>query len=507
LSIFFHTEKQKPTTSSKNKRKNDNDESNVPKRIKTSSLLSNRSYFNNNDISAPVSNLQNTLNKTTAKTFNANNKSSAISNVERTTRNGSHISSFIVNSLLNNSIQNNSRSNGSNTCSSKPQACSTNTSQKTKISLTPTEQKELEEVQQLYISLNESELDNRESHVNQESLSFFGLDKKLKEFIFKAKGISSLYDWQKECLSLNAIKSRKNLIYALPTSGGKSLVAEILMLREIKLRKQSVILILPFVSIVQEKVCDLMPLGNQFKFLVEEYCAGKGCIPPKKRHEKNSLYICTIEKAQILMDSLFETGRMNEISMVVVDELHMVGDSSRGYVLESILAKIMYHKENSVQIVGMSATIGNLNDLALFLNAEVYTRDFRPVELKEYVKFGKEIMCIDSKSKTFIQRESNFGLDVPISFSRLDPDHIHLLIEDLYSKNQSCLIFCPTKANCENVAILLYKVLSPEIKHIRTERRKKLIDDFLSDANGKMCPILKKTILYGIAYHHSGNLV
>jgi hypothetical protein len=43
----------------------------------------------------------------------------------------------------------------------------------------------------------------------------------------------------------------------------------------------------------------------------------------------------------------------------------------------------------SIQVVGMSATIGNLYEVAKFLDAETYTQDFRPVELKEYV------MCED----------------------------------------------------------------------------------------------------------------
>lgn len=74
---------------------------------------------------------------------------------------------------------------------------------------------------------------------------------------FAALGIKSIYPWQKLCLlGPGLLRGEKNLVYSAPTGGGKSLVAEVLMLRRVlEDRDAKAILVLPYVALVQEKVC------------------------------------------------------------------------------------------------------------------------------------------------------------------------------------------------------------------------------------------------------------
>lgn len=66
-----------------------------------------------------------------------------------------------------------------------------------------------------------------------------------------------------------------------------------------------------------------------------------------------------------------------------------------------------------IQIVGMSATIGNLNELATFMNADIYHKDFRPIELREHIKSGLEILEIKKNAQTI---ESAFELVRTVNF-------------------------------------------------------------------------------------------
>ncbi|XP_074444897.1 helicase POLQ-like isoform X1 [Larus michahellis] len=331
---------------------------------------------------------------------------------------------------------------------------------------------------------------------------FYGLPSKVKDLFRQFRGIETLYEWQHDCLMLESLQQRKNLIYSLPTSGGKTLVAEIIILQELLCRQKDVLMILPYVAIVQEKVRGLSSFGIELGFLVEEYAGSKGRFPPIKRRIKKSLYIATIEKGHGLVNSLIETERIDDLGLVVVDELHMLGEGSRGATLEITLAKILHTSKNT-QIIGMSATLNNVGDLQKFLQAEYYTNNFRPVELKEYVKIRDTIYAVDSKTENGFTFSRLLNFKYSSNLEKADPDHIIALVTEVIPK-YSCLIFCPTKKNCENVASMVCKYLKKEFKAHREKEKQDLIKNLKNIGNGSVCPVLMQTIPFGIAYHHSG---
>jgi POLQ-like helicase len=206
----------------------------------------------------------------------------------------------------------------------------------------------------------------------------------------------------------------------------------------------------------------MIPFADELNFLVEEYAGVKGNLPPIKRQSKPTLYICTIEKAHSLVNSLIETDRLRkEIGIVVADELHMIGDGSRGAIYEMILSKVKYcskltiesnlklikganpasstksYLNQPIQIVATTATLQNKSELAKFLDAFMYERDFRPVELKEYIKVGTQVFEVDKAninkydedSEGFVKPVRNLDLrSYTNQMKTADPDGLIALV-------------------------------------------------------------------------------
>lgn len=99
--------------------------------------------------------------------------------------------------------------------------------------------------------------------------------------------------------------------------------------------------------------------------------------------------------------------------------------------------------QKAVQVIGMSATLPNLDLLAKWLDADLYHTDFRPVPLTEHIKIGPVIYDATMK----MVRE----MDTKLTFQGDEDQIIPLCLETLLA-GHSVLIFCPTKAWCEKMA-------------------------------------------------------
>lgn len=69
---------------------------------------------------------------------------------------------------------------------------------------------------------------------------------------------------------------------------------------------------------LSSQVQSLVPFSLKMSFIVEEYAAGKGELPPRKRRSKNSIYVCTIEKALTLVNNLIDLDRLHEVNLVIL---------------------------------------------------------------------------------------------------------------------------------------------------------------------------------------------
>ncbi|XP_048219797.1 helicase POLQ-like isoform X4 [Perognathus longimembris pacificus] len=125
------------------------------------------------------------------------------------------------------------------------------------------------------------------------------------------------------------------------------------------------------------------------------------------------------------------------------------------------------------------------------------------VELKEYLKINDTIYEVDNKAENGMTFSRLLNFKYSDTLKKMDPDHLVALVSEVIP-NYSCLVFCPTKKNCENVAEMLCKFLSKaHLKH-REKEKCDVIKNLQNASNGNLCRVLKHTIPYGIAYHHSG---
>jgi helicase len=202
--------------------------------------------------------------------------------------------------------------------------------------------------------------------------------------ILKKDKIDDLRPAQEKAIKKGLFKG-KNLLVCTPTSSGKTLIAELSAVKTISKDNGKVVYIVPLKALANEKYRDFTQrYGKLFRIAL----ATGDMDSPSSYLADYDLIICTAEK----LDSLIRhhTPWLQYVKLVIIDEIHTLNDPSRGPTLE-ILITILREKIKKIQLIGLSATIGNPKELSSWLKAECIEDSWRPVPLHKGIYLQGEI--------------------------------------------------------------------------------------------------------------------
>ena len=302
-------------------------------------------------------------------------------------------------------------------------------------------------------------------------------------------GYEELTEVQEEAVK-HGLFENKNLVISAPTNTGKTFIGELAALNASKRREaQRTFYLVSHKALAEEKFLDFKDKYSDWGLKI--------AISTGDHTEYDSvlleyeLIIATYEKLNALL--VKNPNLVRNIGLVIVDEFQNVGDETRGSKLEILLTKLVQRDTSrKPQVIGLSATIPNGEDLAEWLNADLVETKKREIELREGVLYkGEKSIKFGSFTLSpgdFLYKEFNTG---KVKIEKLD-------IDGLIGSGELMIFFGSTKENVKNFAIRLSENLNVgnNITYWIGEIR----------SNIEMTPItreLVKCIEKGVAFHHA----
>ena len=293
-----------------------------------------------------------------------------------------------------------------------------------------------------------------------------------------AAGFVNLHPPQAEAIPI-ALEGH-NLVAAIPTASGKSLIGYIPALQMIVERGKKVLYIVPLKALASEKKDDF----DRYSSLGIKSHMSTGDLDSDDKYISDAdVIVATSEKA----DSMIRHGSnwMDQVGLVIADEIHMIHDPGRGPTLEVILTKLM-RRNRDLQIIALSATMSNAFDLAEWLHARLVESDWRPIPLKEGVFYNNEIE-FDDRTKR----------EVPP-----DKEEIWSLIEQAVKDGGQSLVFVNSRRSTEALAVKYCKKMSALAGRELSRYEMDLLEgDGETTETGRK---LSSCVKCGIAFHNAG---
>ncbi len=294
----------------------------------------------------------------------------------------------------------------------------------------------------------------------------------LKQHLLAA-GVAELYPPQAECVE-KGMFAGKNLLVAIPTASGKTLIAEMAMHQHIAKRGKC-LYIVPLKALASEKYDEFGNKGVRVGIATGDFDRRDDTLG------RNNIIVATSEKVDSLLRN--NTRWISEITLLVIDEIHLIDSENRGPTLEMVIAK-MRCRNPSMQVIGLSATIGNPKMLAGWLDAELVTSTWRPVDLRQGVFWNNRIHF----------REG----DRPVKQVSKNYEDLNLCLDTIAEGGQ-CLVFVSSRRNAEAFAKRAAGAIKSEAPELKA-----CAERLTTSAETEMGKSLAICVEKGAAFHHAG---
>jgi len=330
----------------------------------------------------------------------------------------------------------------------------------------------------------DNQSDSKESQILTASLP---LADEIKSF-YISSGIRQLYPPQAQAVSAGLLDG-KNMLISIPTASGKTFLAELAMLKSLG-QNGKCLYVVPLRALASEKFRHF----SEFQEFGFRTGISTGDLDSADEYlGSNDIIVATSEK----VDSLIRNGTrwLQQISVVVLDEVHLLDSPGRGPTLEIVITKLRKMNPN-LQIIALSATIQNSKEVADWLGAECVVSDWRPTKLYEGIYFDGvyEAEVVHTKEPLCKEiRPAGRGNEPGIS-----------LAVDTIQDGGQCLVFANSRKNAVGFA----KKVGPFIRSLLSEDEavelNRLAFEITDRSDTDAANILASCIRLGAAFHHAG---
>lgn len=293
-------------------------------------------------------------------------------------------------------------------------------------------------------------------------------------------GIEHLYPPQAEAIEKGLLEG-VNIVAAIPTASGKTLIAEFAMLNSI-LKGGKALYIVPLRALASEK------MEHFLKFRKIGIKTGISTGDFEARDEwlgSNDIIVATSEKTDALLRN--ETSWMQDITAIVVDEIHLLDSANRGPTLEITITKLRRLNPRA-QIIALSATVGNAQQIADWLKGKLILSEWRPTDLREGVYYADTINFVGSQKA--------------ISITSSD-DGVNIVMDTLEEGGQ-CLVFESTRKNAVGFAKKLVRHVKKTLSKEEHNFIDVIVNSIVEASETEESKVLAQCVRNGVAFHHAG---